>query len=130
MLVPEGEVDAVVPVKPRQCRRCGARLRGSDPTLRRHQVTEVPPVRPTITDTITEYQLHTLACAQCGAAAAPSWPVGVPRGVLGPRLVAMVAVCAGVYHLGKRTTAGLLADLFHVQVAGASPRAGAAGPPS
>jgi transposase len=112
-LVPEGEVDAVVPVKPRQCRRCGARLRGSDPTPRRHQVTEVPPVRPTI----TEYQLHTLACAQCGVATAPSWPVGVPRGVLGPRLVAMVAVCAGVYHLSKRTTAGLLADLFHVQVA-------------
>jgi transposase len=29
----------------------------------------------------------------------------------------MVAVCTGVYHLSKRTTAGLLADLFHVPVA-------------
>lgn len=112
-LVPVAAVDAVVPVKPRQCRRCGAGLRGSDPTPRRHQVTELPPVRPTI----TEYQVHTLTCAQCGVTTTAPWPVGVPRGVLGPRLVALVAVCTGVYHLSKRTTAGLLADLFHVQVA-------------
>ena len=112
-LVAVTAVDAVVPVKPRQCRRCGAGLRGSDPTPRRHQVTELPPVRPTI----TEYQLHTLTCAQCGGTTTAPWPGGVPRGVLGPRLVAMVAVCTGVYHLSKRTTAGLLADLFRVPVA-------------
>lgn len=57
-LVPVEEVAAVVPVKPRQCRGCGARLGGSDPAPRRHQVTELPPVRPTI----TEYQVHTLTC--------------------------------------------------------------------
>jgi transposase len=112
-LVPVEQVDVVVPVKPPQCRGCGARLRGSESTPRRHQVTELPPVRPTI----TEYQLHTLTCAQCGVATSAPWPVGVARGVLGPRLVALVAVCTGVYHLSKRTTAGLLADLFHVQVA-------------
>lgn len=112
-LVPVAAVDAVVPVKPRQCRRCGAGLRGSDPTPRRHQVTELPPVRPTI----TEYQMHTLTCAQCGVATTAPWPGGVPRGVLGPRLVALIAVCTGVYHLSKRTTAGLLADLFRVPVA-------------
>lgn len=112
-LVPVAEVDAVVPVKPRQCGRCGAGLHGSDPRPRRHQVTDLPPVRPTI----TEYHLHTLTCAQCGAATTAPWPEGVPRGVLGPRLIALVAVCSGVYHLSKRTTAGLLADLFHVPVA-------------
>lgn len=112
-LVPVEEVAAVVPVKPSQCRGCGARLRGSDPAPRRHQVTELPPVRPTI----TEYQVHTLTCPRCGGATAAPWPAGVPRGALGPRLLATVAVCTGVYHLSKRTTAGLLADLFHVDVA-------------
>lgn len=112
-LVPVREVDAVRAVKPRRCGRCGAGLHGSDPRPRRHQVTDLPPVRPTI----TEYQLHTLTCAQCGAATAAPWPDGVPRGALGPRLIALVAVCTGVYHLSKRTTAGLLADLFHVPVA-------------
>lgn len=112
-LVPVEQVEAVVPVKPSQCRGCGARLRGTDPAPRRHQVTELPPVRPTI----TEYQLHTLTCARCGVATPAPWPVGVPPGAFGPRLAATVAVCTGVYHLSKRTTAGLLADLFHVDLA-------------
>jgi transposase len=112
-LVPTAEVEAVVVLKPPRCRRCRTRLHGSDPHPRRHQVTELPPIRPTI----TEYQLHTLPCAQCGVATSAAWPAGVPRGVLGPRLVALVAVCTGVYHLSKRTTAGLLADLFRVPVA-------------
>jgi transposase len=41
----------------------------------------------------------------------------VPVGAFGPRLTATVAVCTGVYHLSKRTTAGLLADLFGVPLA-------------
>lgn len=112
-LVPAEQVDAVVPVKPSQCRGCGARLRGSDPAPRRHQVTELPLVRPTI----TEYHMHTLTCPRCGVTTVAPWPTGVPRGALGSRLLATVAVCTGVYHLSKRTTAGLLADLFHVDVA-------------
>ena len=112
-LVPVEQVDAVVPVKPAQCRACGARLRGSDAAPRRHQVTELPPVRPTI----TEYQLHTLGCPQCGVTTPAPWPTGVPRGALGPRVVALVAACTGVYHLSKRTTVGLLADLFHIDLA-------------
>ena len=107
------DVDEVVPVKPRRCQRCGAGLRGCDPTPRRHQVTEVPPVRPHV----TEYQLHTLSCAHCGEATAAALPPGVPRGAFGPRLQATVAVCTGVYHLSRRTTVGMLADLFGVPVA-------------
>ncbi len=87
-------------------------LAGTDPTARRHQVTELPPVRPVV----TEYQLHTLACRRCGRRTPAPWSTGVPRGAFGPRLTATVAVCTGVYHLSKRTTAGLLADLFGVDL--------------
>ncbi len=107
------EVDAVVPVKPRRCRRCGAGLHGRDRAPRRHQVTELPPVRPHV----TEYQLHTLSCGRCGAATSASLPPGVPPGAFGPRLEATVAVCTGVYHLSRRTTVGMLADLFGVDLA-------------
>ena len=112
-LFPVEQVDVVVPVRPAQCQRCGTPVRGTDPTPRRHQVTETPPVRPVV----TEYQLHTLACGRCGHRTTAPWPAGVPRGVFGPRLTATVAVCTGVYHLSKRTTAGLLADLFGVDLA-------------
>lgn len=113
MLLPEDQVDTIVPVKPRRCRRCAAPLQGVDATPGRHQVTELPPLQPHV----TEYQLHTLACAHCGATTAATLPVGVPRGAFGPQLEATVAVCTGVYHLSRRTTVGLLGDMFGVELA-------------
>jgi transposase len=113
MLLPEDQVDTIVPVKPGRCRRCAARLRGVDATPGRHQVTELPPLRPHV----TEYQVHTLACAQCGATTTAALPAGVPRGAFGPQVEATVAVCTGVYHLSRRTTVGLMADLFGVELA-------------
>jgi len=97
---------------PSHCGRCGARVRGTDPTPLRHQIIEVPPVTPVI----TEYQLHTLRC-RCGATTQATLPPGVPARAFGPRLQALVAVCTGVYRLSRRTTVGLLADLFGVELA-------------
>ena len=111
-LVPVDQVQAVHPVKPSHCGRCGAPLRGADPTPLRHQVTEVPPVAPHI----TEYQLHTLVC-RCGAPTRAALPPGVPPGAFGPRLQALVAVCTGLYRLSRRTTVGLVADCFGVELA-------------
>jgi transposase len=111
-LVPVAQVQAVVPCVPTHCHRCGRRLRGTDPTPRRHQVTEVPPVRPVV----TEYQRHTLGC-RCGAQTTGALPPGVPAGAFGPRLVALAALCTGVYHLSRRTTVGLLHDLCGVELA-------------
>lgn len=111
-LVPVAQVQAVVPVKPTHCAACGGRLRGADPTPLRHQVTEVPPVTPHI----TEYQLHALPCC-CGAVTRAPLPPGVPAGAFGPRGQALVALCTGLYHLSRRTTAGLLHDVFGVDLA-------------
>lgn len=111
-LLPVDQVQAVVPIKPTRCHRCGRRLRGTDPAPRRHQVTEVPPLSPVV----TEYQLHTLPC-RCGATTAAALPPGVPAKSFGPRLQALAAVCTGVYHLSRRTTVGLLQDLCGVECA-------------
>jgi transposase len=113
MLLPADQVDTLVPVKPRRCRRCAAPLHGVDATPGRHQVTELPPLQAHV----TEYQLHTLACAHCGATTAATLPAGVPRGAFGPQVEATVALCTGVYHLSRRTTVGLLGDLFGVDLA-------------
>ncbi len=50
MLLPEDQIDVIVPVKPRWCRRCAAALHGVDATPRRHQVTELPPLQPHVTE--------------------------------------------------------------------------------
>ena len=54
--------DHIVPLKPARCRNCGQALAGKDPHPLRHQVLELPPIRPEV----TEYQLHRLCCPRCG----------------------------------------------------------------
>ena len=107
-LAPPEKITERVIVKPSQCGACEARLSGTDREPHRHQVWEIPPVEPTI----TEYELHTLACGRCGACTAASLPDGVPTRWFGPRVEAITALATGVYRVSKRTVVELLGDLF------------------
>ncbi len=109
-LVPVDEVDEVVVIKPEQCTHCQAPLSGEAPTPWRHQVIEIPPIKPVV----TEYQWHQLVCAACGEASRAPWPKGVPSGTYGPRVQAMVALCTGAYRLSKRTTHQVMDEVFGV----------------
>src|SRR5438128_8392702 len=109
-LVPVEEVDEVVVLKPDQCRSCQAPLSGDDAAPFRHQVIEIPPIKPVI----TEYQWHQLPCPACGETTRAPWPAGVPSGTYGPRVHATVALCTGAYRLSKRTTGQVMDDLFGV----------------
>jgi hypothetical protein len=83
-LIPSKECDAVVPLKPLACRRCGEKLNGADPEPLRHQVWELPEIKPLV----TEYQQHRLNCPCCGESTCAPLPAGVPAGQSGPRLIA------------------------------------------
>ena len=111
-LLPVEEVDVVIPVKPERCPRCQHLLPGEDPQPQRHQVTEIPPRKPAV----TESQLHRLVCPACGEATRAKVPAGVPAGGFGPRVQAITALCTGAYHLSKRATQRVLADLFGVSM--------------
>src|ERR687892_578736 len=89
-LIPVEDVDEVVPLKPEQCQGCQAPLSGDDPSPFRHQVIEIPPIQPVI----TEYQWHQLTCPACGETTRAPWPAGVPSGTYGPRVHATVALIA------------------------------------
>lgn len=111
-LKPPEELKAVIAAKPEACVRCGRRFEESqgDPSPRRHQVTEIPPV---VAET-TEYQLHRLQCPGWGTAA--ELPEGVPHGAFGPRVQAMVAALSGQYPLSKRPTEGMCEDFFGLEL--------------
>jgi len=49
-LIPVDEVDEVVVLKPEQCTHCHAPLSGDDPKPWRHQVIEIPPLKPVVTE--------------------------------------------------------------------------------
>ena len=109
-LVSVDEVDEVVVIKPEQCTHCQAPLSGDDPQPWRHQVIEIPPIKPVV----TEYQWHQLVCAACGEVSRAPWPEGVPSGTYGPRVQATVALGTGSYRLSKRTTQQVMEEVFGV----------------
>ncbi len=107
-LMPTEECDDVKLLKPTECRRCGEKLSGSDPEPLRHQVWELPEIKPHV----TEYQRHRLACPACGETTCAELPCGVPQGQSGPRLMAFTALLMAYYRQSKRRTAEFLRTLL------------------
>lgn len=111
-LLPPEEVDASYDHFPTQCGECGERLpKAVDPEPQRHQVTEIPEVRPHV----EEHRLHAVAC-RCGCVTRAALPSEVSRSAFGPRLTAMVALLTGLYRLSKRNTRRILSELFRVTI--------------
>lgn len=108
-LLPSEDCDEVVARKPSECRRCGQRLSGTDREPLRHQVWELPEIKPHV----TEYQRHRLRCACCGTTTCAALPPGVPSGQSGPRLVAFAGLLMAHFRQSKRRTAQFLETLLN-----------------
>jgi transposase len=108
-LLPPDQCIAVLPLKPTACRRCGRALSGDDPDPLRHQVWELPEIKPQV----TEYQRHRLACPCCGDTTCADLPAGVPAGQSGPRLVAFTGLLMAYFRQSKRRTALFLESLLN-----------------
>jgi transposase len=98
--------DAVYHCKPTACRHCQEPLHGDDMQPLRHQVWDVPPVWPIV----TEYRRHRLTCPRCGLTTCGTAPAGQD----GPRLKAACVLLTGAYRLSKAKAARLLNDLFAI----------------
>jgi transposase len=107
-LIPSDECDSVTPLKPTECRRCGEKLLGTDPDPLRHQVWELPEIKPLV----SEYQRHRLVCPCCGETTCAKLPAGVPQGQSGPQLMAFTGLLMAYYRQSKRRTAEFLTTLL------------------
>lgn len=112
---PDLPPDTVVELRPDTCGRCHHALTGSDPEPLRHQVIEIPTVRPHV----TEYRRHRRLCPHCGKVTCPVLPAAA-RGGYGPRVQAVCALLAGAYRVGKRGIARLCGDLLGVPISPAA----------
>jgi transposase len=112
-LVPAEQVTEHVDIFPQQCGNCWKALpRVPDAKARRYQVTEVPPLLPQV----TEYRRHAVRCA-CGyRTRVPYEECQIPASAFGPRLMSLVALLTGVYHVSRRSCAQLLSDLLGVRL--------------
>jgi transposase len=87
-------------------------LAGLDPDPARHQIVELPPIKPLV----IEHQLHCLTCDGCGAKTRAKLPEGVSTSGYGPRLTAFVGLLTGSYRIAKRPAQCLMAEGFGVKM--------------
>lgn len=112
-LLPEEQVTRHERREPRRCRRCAASLANAEAIEPlRHQVVEIPRLAPDV----TEYVLGRRRCTICETVTAARLPKGTSRGMCGPRLMALIALLTGAYHLSRRNTVALLNDVLGVEL--------------
>lgn len=109
-LVPPERCNEILELHPDACRRCGGELVADTQAPVRHQVWEIPPIEPII----TEYRLHRGNCPCCGITTQALLPEGVPTGQCGPRLAAFTGLLMGHFRQSKRKAASFLSDLLNV----------------
>jgi transposase len=116
-LVPLAEVSAIELVLPDHCGHCGRRLSQklgqvtTEGEPRRHQVTEVPPVKAHI----TEYQFPQVVCGGCGKTTRAPLPQEI-GGHFGPHLTALIAYWTVVCRLPRRLVEAMLADVLGIEI--------------
>jgi len=112
MLPPE-KVSRIEDHHPHECEQCGSSLLLiDDPDPLRHQVVDVPEIRPDV----TEHRLHAIDCEECGHCTRASLPTGVPRSMFGPRLLALIALLTGACRVSRRQAVMFLGDVLGIQV--------------
>ena len=113
-LVPEAQVNEIVDLYPAECENCWTVLpEVSDANAKRYQLVEVPPLLPHT----TEWRRHAVTCMCCGRRTRAGYDEAViPASPFGPRLMGMVALLTGIYHVSRRKTAKLLSDLVGVPI--------------
>ena len=107
-LLPPEQCQEVIPCVPTECRRCGSALAGVDAQPIRHQVWELPEIKPIV----TEYQQHRLVCS-CGCSTCGELPKGVPTGQAGPRLIAFAALLMANFRQSKRRAAQFMSMILN-----------------
>jgi transposase len=113
-LLSADRVDTVVDRFPDVCLGCANRLpRVVDVAACRYQQLELRDHRPHL----TEWRRHEVRCERCGAWTRAAYDgAKIPSSAFGPCLTAVVAMLTGAYHLSRRKTRKLLAELFGISV--------------
>ncbi len=113
-LVPFERVDEVLDLFPPECESCWRPLpQVPDDRAKRYQLTDLNPLAAHT----KEWRRHAVDCPHCGYRTRAKYdPEVLPRFAFGPRLMAVVGLLTGVYHLSRRQTVRLLRELLGVRM--------------
>lgn len=109
-LLPPQLVTKRIEISPQAC-PCGcARLKESTEEPLRHQIVDIPPIQPQV----TEYIQPVYRCKDCGALVYQPLPDIIKRRHFGPGLLALVGILTGSLNTSKRKALALINEVFGV----------------
>ena len=113
VLLPLSKVTKREDCFPPACRKCDAALpRRPDPEPLIHQVVDVPEIKPSV----LQLDCHRVTCDDCGTTTCGTPPPGTPNGLLGPGVLALIALLVAECHVSRRKVQGLLQHLLGIRV--------------
>ena len=112
-LYPTEKCLEVIEHYPQQCGKCGSEQMSSSTPPYRHQVVEIPPVEPIV----TEHQFFSMTCNCCGQEnQAPSISQIISQGGYGTRVAAMVGLFSSQYRQSYRQIQNIMVAVFGIEM--------------
>ncbi|MFO0021579.1 MAG: IS66 family transposase [Deltaproteobacteria bacterium] len=96
---------------PTRCSGCKGglpKLSHGEPLI--HQVVEIPRI---VAD-VSQWVLHAVQCPNCSCVTRAKLPRGVPRGMVGPHLMALITLFIAGYKMSRRQVQEMLADVLGI----------------
>jgi transposase len=115
-LYPPEACHSIQEEKSSHCQAYGEGLSGEDPQPYRHQVIELPEIKPEV----QEYRLHKLECAHCGSSTRAKLPTGVSGRCYGPRLAGWISLMSAEHRQSHRKVVDRLREGFGIRLSGGS----------
>ena len=109
-LLPPETIKQRIELKPNVCPCGGTDLEKTNEEPRRHQIVDIPPIQPEV----TEYIQPVYRCQDCGQLVYQPLPQELKRRYFGPGLLALVGILTGSLNTSKRKALALINEVFRV----------------
>jgi transposase len=108
-LYPVEMCQEVIDHYPEKCSKCGSQVKESNSQIYRHQVVEVPPVKPIV----IEHRFHQMTCTCCGKEnQAPMMAEIISKGGYGSRVAAYIGLFSSQYRQSYRQIERIMKAVF------------------
>lgn len=112
-LMPENKVSKLIQLEPDYCPCCqGTHFKDSGEAPLRHQVWDLPPIEPIV----TEYRRPIKKCQGCGELVYARLSSEISKTTFGAGVLSIVAVLTGSLNTSKRKACMVINEVFHVPI--------------
>ena len=112
-LYPVEMCQEVIDHYPEKCSKCGSQVKESNSQIYRHQVVEVPPVKPIV----IEHRFHQMTCTCCGKEnQAPLMAEIIGKGGYGSRVAAYIGLFSSQYRQSYRQIERIMQAVFGIHM--------------